>query len=99
MSFTTNGSSKLLIAMHNLTFSTANIVDSGPVNELQASSPNNSTLVITWRSPSSPNGDILSYSIVITNLVSGAIVRLMSVVGNENRYTASGLGTRLYSSS
>ena len=41
---------------------------SGPVTDLQTSSPDDSTLVISWRPPITPNGNIISYTVRIENL-------------------------------
>ena len=44
---------------------------SGPVSDLQTNSPDNSTLVISWRPPTIPNGNIISYTVRIGNLKDG----------------------------
>ena len=44
---------------------------SGPVRDLQTNSPHNSTLVISWRPPTTPNGNIISYTVRIENLRDG----------------------------
>ena len=41
---------------------------SGPVSDLQMKSLDNSTLVISWRPPTTPNGNIISYTVRIENL-------------------------------
>ena len=48
---------------------------SGPVIDLQTNSPDNSTLVISWRSPTTPNGNIISYIVRIDNLRDGTTLR------------------------
>ena len=48
---------------------------SGPVMDLKTYSPDNSTLVISWRPPSTPNGNIISYTVRIENLRDGTTLR------------------------
>ena len=48
---------------------------SGPVTDLQTNSPDNSTLEISWRPPTTPNGKIISYTVRIDNLRSGTTLR------------------------
>ena len=48
---------------------------SGPVTNLQTNSPDNSTLVISWRPPTTPNGNIISYTVRIENLKDGTTLR------------------------
>ena len=48
---------------------------SGPVSDLQTNSPDNSTLVISWRPPTTPNGNIISYTVRIENLRDGTTLR------------------------
>ena len=48
---------------------------SGPVSDLQTNSPDNSTLVISWRPPTTPNGNIISYTVRIDNLRDGTTLR------------------------
>ena len=48
---------------------------SGPVTDLQTNSPDNSTLVISWRPPTTPNGNIISYTVRIDNLRDGTTLR------------------------
>jgi hypothetical protein len=52
----------------------ASIVESGAVSSLQARSPNDTTLLISWEPPATTNGAILNYSIGIY-LINGSIVR------------------------
>ena len=93
MNFRTNDSSEISFAW-NLTISIINtlIIESGPVIELQTSSPNDSTLNITWQPPSTPNGNILSYSAVIIDLTNGTIKRNESVHGGESSLVVNDLG-------
>ena len=51
------------------------------MSELELNSVNDTTLLISWGEPASPNGNILSYSITITDLRDDNIVR------SENRGT------------
>ena len=44
-------------------------------NFVQAQSTDDTTLVISWEPPVSPNGNITSYSVNITNLRDGSTVR------------------------
>ena len=48
---------------------------SGSVTDLQTVSPDNSTLVISWRPPTTPNGNIISYTVRIDNLKDGTTLR------------------------
>ena len=66
------------ITIKVLLFST-DIIESSEVSDLQLDSLNDTTLLISWGEPASPNGNILSYSINITNLKDGSTVR------SENR--------------
>ena len=55
---------------------------------VQAQSTNDTTLVISWEPPVSPNGNITSYSINIFNLKDGSAVRQESIpveIGNFSR--------------
>ena len=54
-------------------------IESGPVSELDLNSTGDTTLLISWGEPVSPNGNILSYSITITDLRDDSTVR------SENR--------------
>ena len=44
------------------------MLESGVVSELELNATSNTTLLISWGEPVSPNGDILSYSINVTDL-------------------------------
>ena len=48
---------------------------SGPVRDLQTNSPDNFTLVISWRPPTTPNGNILSYTVTVENLRDGTTLK------------------------
>ena len=62
----------------------------GVVTDLQASSPNETTLVISWRPPADPNGDILSFSVSIINIGDNSIV--VQEMVNVQRYLKADLG-------
>jgi hypothetical protein len=49
--------------------------ESSEVVNLQSESTNDTTLVISWEPPASPNGYILNYSVIIINLADGSTVR------------------------
>ena len=57
------------------------LLESGPVSELELNSTSDTTLLISWGEPvsTSPNGNILSYSITITDLRDDSTIR------SENR--------------
>ena len=57
----------------------ATYTESGPVSALELNSTSDTTLLISWGEPVSPNGNILSYSITITDLRDDSTVR------SENR--------------
>ena len=67
---------------------------SGPVGDLQTNSPDNSTLVISWRPPTTPNGNITSYTVRIDNLRDGTTLRNISAV-MTNFIEKNNLGTIL----
>ena len=48
---------------------------SGPVSDLQTNSPDDFTLVISWRPPTTPNENIISYTVRIDNLRDGTTLR------------------------
>ena len=60
------------------------------VTDLQANSPNETTLVISWRPPADPNHDILGFSVSIINIGDNSIVveEMISV----QRYLKTDLG-------
>ena len=66
---------------------------SGPVRDLQTNSPDDSTLVISWRPPTTPNGNIISYTVRIDNLRDGTTLREMNHSAVITNLTESGLGT------
>ena len=51
------------------------LLESGPVSALEVNSVNDTTLLISWGEPVSPNGNILNYSITITDLRDDSTVR------------------------
>ena len=55
------------------------LLESGPVSVLELNSVNDTTLLISWGEPVSPNGNILNYFIKITDLRDDSTVR------SENR--------------
>jgi hypothetical protein len=63
------------------------------VHDLQASSFNGTTVIVSWEPPNTPNGNILSYSVGIINLKDGSAVRHEMV--NQLRYTESNLGMHM----
>ena len=66
---------------------------SGPVSDLQTNSPDNSTLVISWRPPTIPNGEIIGYTIRIENLRDGTTMNHNTAMTS---LTESDLGTLFY---
>ena len=48
---------------------------SSEVTNLQAESTDDTTLIISWEPPATPNGNILSYSVSVTNFKDGSVVR------------------------
>ena len=68
---------------------------SGPVTDLQTNSPDNSTLVISWRPPTTPNGNIISYTVRIDNLRDGTTLRVMDNSTITTNLTQNDLGTIL----
>ena len=67
---------------------------SGPVTDLQTNSPDDFTLVISWRLPITPNGNIISYTVGIENLRDGTTLRdIMDHSAVMTNLTESGLGT------
>ena len=67
---------------------------SGPVRDLQTNSPDNFTLVISWRPPTTPNGNILSYTVTVKNLKDGT--KFSDIVDSSavtTSFTENGLGT------
>ena len=69
---------------------------SGPVSDLQMKSLNNSTLVISWRPPTTPNGNIISYTVRIEKLRDGTTFRdVMDHSAVTTNLTEYSLGTIL----
>ena len=67
---------------------------SGPVSDLQANSPDDFTLVISWRPPTTPNGNIISYTVTIENLRDGTTLRdIVDPSAVTTTLTENGLGT------
>ena len=62
------------------------------MTDLQASSPNETTLVTSWGPPADSNGDILSYSVSITNIGDNSIV--VQEMVNTQRFLKTDLGKR-----
>ena len=48
---------------------------SGPVSDLLTNSPDDFTLVISWRPPTTHNGNIISYTVRVENLRDGTTLR------------------------
>ena len=70
---------------------------SGPVRDLQTNSPDNSTLIISWRPPTTPNGNIISYTVRIENLRDGTTLRdIVDFSAATTSLTENGLGTLMY---
>ena len=79
----------------NLTFHLIPV--SGPVTDLQTNSPDNSTLVVSWRPPTTPKGNIISYTVRIENLRDGTTLRnIMNHNAVTTNFTENDLGTLLY---
>ena len=67
---------------------------SGPVTDLQTNSPDNSTLVVSWRPPTTPNGNIISYTVTIENLRDETTMRyIVNSSAVTTSLTENGLGT------
>ena len=70
---------------------------SGPVSDLQTNSPDDSTLVISWRPPTTPNGEIISYTVRIENLTDETTLRyIMDHNTAMTSLTENDLGTLFY---
>ena len=67
-------------------------IEASQVMNLQVKSANNTTLVISWEPPATPNGNILSYSVSIVNLKDGSAVRQGNVLLDINNLTETNLG-------
>ena len=67
---------------------------SGPVRDLKTNSPDNFTLVISWRPPTTPNGNIISYTVTVENLRDGTTLRdIVDPNAVTTSLTENGLGT------
>ena len=66
---------------------------SGPVRDLQTNSPDDFTLVISWRPPTTPNGNIISYTVRIDNLRDGTTLNIMNHSAVTTNFTQNDLGT------
>ena len=67
---------------------------SGPVTDLQTNSPDNSTLEISWRPPTTPNGNTISYTVRIDNIRDETTLRdIMDHSTAMTSLTEYGLGT------
>ena len=93
-----NQQAKLKIFLANIycyRFDTIHLISvSGPVTDLQTNSPDNSTLVISWRPPTTPNGNIISYTVRIDNLRDGTTSRyIVDPSPVTTSLTENGLGT------
>ena len=73
MTFLTNEESKSKFC--NLVRDIMLCVGSSEVTDLQVESTSDTNFIITWEPPATPNGNILSYSISISNLKDGSAVR------------------------
>jgi hypothetical protein len=71
-------------------------IESSVVTGINVNSTNDTTLVISWKPPAYPNGDIHSYSINITNIGDGSTVRSDSKDSNIDSITETGLGELVY---
>jgi hypothetical protein len=89
--FTTEDKSELHIMICikcSVSFCTLHGLESSTVTNLQAESPNDTTMLISWEPPANPNGIIFHYFISIVNLHSGGLVRrerLLSMMLAESR--------------
>ena len=61
-------------------------------NFVQVQSTDDTTLVISWEPPATPNGNITSYSVSIINLKDGSAVRQGSILLEINNLTETNLG-------
>ena len=64
--------------------------ESGPVSALEVNSVNDTTLLISWGEPVSPNGNIISYFITIADLRGDSTVRI-----NNTDYVQINLGKEI----
>ena len=61
------------------------------MSSLEVNSVNDTTLLISWGEPVSPNGNILSYSITITDLRDESTIR-SEAINNNTDYVEINLG-------
>ena len=64
---------------------------SSAITNLQAESTDDTTLVISWEPPATPNGNILSYSVSIINLKDGSAVRQENTISTTITLTDFGI--------
>ena len=64
------------------------------MTDLQASSLNGTSVLISWREPASPNGNILSYSVNITDLRDNSSIRRENRGPADTNLTETNLGTQ-----
>ena len=70
------------------------LLESGPVSELELNTTSDTTLLISWGEPVRHNGNILSYSITITDLRDDSTVRSENrAVGETNSFIETNLGS------
>ena len=69
---------------------TVPFLESSEVANLEAQSTNDTTVDISWESPTDPNGRILNYSVTIINLSDGSTVREEYISGTS--FTETDLG-------
>lgn len=72
---------------HKLICTTAQDVP-GPPADVKASSINSDTVLVSWRQPERPNGEILSYTLYKQN---DRMVTTMTIPGSESQFTFKGL--------
>ena len=95
-----------VISLHDLVYYISyrscahDLLESGPVSELELNATSDTTLLISWGEPVSPNGNILSYSITITDLRDDSNIRrenrgaeesTMEFYGDKFRYNYIGI--------
>ena len=80
------------LPIYTLTIIILSFIEASEVMNLQVESANNTTLVISWEPPATPNGNILSYSVSIINLKDGSAVRQENVSVETDNLTETNLG-------
>ena len=83
----------ILTILQNVNYFTTYFVVSGAVIDLKTNSPDNSTLVISWRPPTTPNGNIISYTVKINNLRDETLRDIADLNVVTTSLTEYGLGT------